>query len=80
MRPPGMNSLQQQARFDEFIGEFNHERSHEALAMKMPAEVYYVSPWPYRGLPEVSYPLHNRDALVTACGRICMHCKKISIS
>ena len=79
-RPPGMNSLQQQARFDEFLGEFNHERPHEALAMKMPAEVYAASPRPYRGLPELSYPLHDRDALVTACGRICMHCKKISIS
>ena len=79
-RPPGMNSLQQQARFDEFLGEFNHERPHEALAMKMPAEVYAASPRPYRGLPELSYPLHDRDALVTACGRICMHRKKISIS
>jgi hypothetical protein len=26
------------------------------------------------------YPLHDRDAPVTACGRICMHRKKISIS
>ena len=35
-RPPGMNSLQQQARFDAFVQEFNTERPHEALAMKMP--------------------------------------------
>ena len=33
-RPPGMNSLQQQARFDAFGREFNNERPHEALAMK----------------------------------------------
>ena len=26
------------------------------------------------------YPLHDRDVLVTACGRICMHRKKINIS
>ena len=25
-RPPGMNSLQQQARFDDFVHEFNAER------------------------------------------------------
>jgi transposase InsO family protein len=43
-RPPGMNSLQQQARFDAFVREFNHERPHEALAMKMPAEAYSASP------------------------------------
>ena len=35
-RPPGMNSLQQQARFDVFRHEFNTERPHEALAMQMP--------------------------------------------
>ena len=39
-RPPDMNSLQQQARFDVFVQEFNTERPHEALAMKTPAETY----------------------------------------
>ncbi len=79
-RPPGMNSLQQQARFDAFVQEFNTERPHEALAMKTPAEMYSASPTPYRGLPELTYPLHDRDVLVTACGRICMHRKRINIS
>jgi transposase InsO family protein len=79
-RPPGMNSLQQQAKFDEFVKEFNDERPHEALAMKRPAEVYVASPRPYLGLPELSYPLHDRDILVTACGRICMHRKRINVS
>ena len=79
-RPPGMNSLQQQARFDEFISEFNTERPHEALEMKCPAEIYTPSQRPYNGLPEVEYPFHDKDILVTACGRICMHRKKINIS
>ena len=79
-RPPGLNSLQQQARFDAFVREFNTERPHEALAMKCPAEVYSASPRPYAGLPELAYPLHDRDILVTACGRICMHRKKVNIS
>jgi transposase InsO family protein len=35
-RPPGQNSLQQQARFDAFTHEFNTERLHEALAMQCP--------------------------------------------
>jgi hypothetical protein len=39
-RPPGFNSLQQQARFDAFLREFNAERPHEALKMKRPAELY----------------------------------------
>ena len=79
-RPPGMNSLQQQARFDAFLQEYNTERPHEALAMKCPAEVYSASPRPYRGLPELAYPLHDREVLVTTCGRICMHRKRINVS
>jgi transposase InsO family protein len=79
-RPPDMNFLQQQARFDAFVKEFNVERPHEALAMKCPADVYLASPRPYQGLPELTYPLHDRDVLVTACGRICMHRKRVNIS
>ena len=80
-RPPGMNALQQQARFDEFVHEFNEERPHEALAMKRPAEVYAPSAKPFDGrLPELAYPLHDRDVLVTACGRICMYRKRVNIS
>ena len=79
-RPPAMNSLQQQAKFDAFVHEFNAERPHEALAMRCSAELYTTSPRPYHGLPELQYPWHDRDILVTACGRICMHRKKINIS
>lgn len=75
-----MNSLQQQARFDAFVREYNSERPHEALGMNRPAEVYTAFPRPYRGLPELSYPLHEREAVVTACGRICMHRKRASTS
>ena len=48
--------------------------------MKCPAQLYGPSNRPYGGLPEVDYPLHDRDILVSACGRICMHRKKINIS
>jgi transposase InsO family protein len=79
-RPPAMNSLQQQAKFDAFRQEFNTERPHEALAMKRPAEIYKPSTRIYGGLPEISYPFHDREILVTACGRICLHRKKINFS
>jgi transposase InsO family protein len=79
-RPPGMNSLQQQDRFDAFVSEFNVERPHEALDMKCPAELYLASPRRYDGLPDLAYPLHDRDVLITACGRLCLHRKRINIS
>jgi len=50
-RPPGMNSLQQQARFDAFVSEFNNERPHEALDMKRPARVIRL-----RRDPMLAYP------------------------
>lgn len=79
-RPPGMNSLQQQARFDGFLQEFNYERPHEAIAMKCPAEVYQPSPRSYAGLGELDYPFHDKAVIVTTCGRICMYGKKINLS
>jgi|SRR5579863_4678442 len=79
-RPPGMNSLQQQAKFDAFLQEFNTERPHEAIGMKCPAELYEPSTRTYTGLPELGYPFHDREILVTVCGRICLHRKKINLS
>jgi transposase InsO family protein len=79
-RPPNLNILQQQGRFDAFVQEFNAERPHEALDMKCPAQMYAASLRRYGGLPELSYPFHDRDVLVTACGRLCLHRKKINIS
>lgn len=79
-QPARANILQQQARFDEFVSEFNDQRPHEALKMKTPAEIYRPSVKQYRGLPEIDYPFHDREILVTSCGRLCMHRKKINIS
>src|SRR5689334_13143008 len=75
-RPAGANFLQQQARFDNFVAEFNVERPHEALEMKCPGEVYIPSSKLYSGLPDLTYPPHDREVMVTHCGRICMHRKR----
>ena len=79
-RPPGKNFLQQQAKFDQFIECYNHERPHQALGMKYPAELYRPSPRPYTGLPELEYPLHDRTLTVTQCGRLCVGRRKINLS
>lgn len=79
-RPAGTNSLQQQAKFDDFLHEFNAERPHEALNMQCPAEVYMPSAREYKGLSEPSYPFHDQIVNVTHCGRLCLHRKKINLS
>jgi transposase InsO family protein len=79
-RPAAANLLQQQAKFDAFLEEYNQERPHEGLAMRCPAEVYRPSPRPYQGLPEPHYPFHDKTLVVTSCGRLCLHRKKINLS
>ncbi len=48
--------------------------------MRCPAELYTLSARSYAGLPELTYPLHDRDVVVTACGRLCLNRKRINIS
>jgi hypothetical protein len=48
--------------------------------MKCPAEFYVPATRRYDGLPELIYPFHDRDILVTACGRLRLHRKRINIS
>jgi putative transposase len=58
-RPPEQNQAAQQARFDRFCREYNHERPHEALGQRTPASLYHASP---RRMPatraEPDYPGH----------------------
>jgi hypothetical protein len=68
-KPAAANVLQQQARFDTFLEQFNRERPHQALGMKVPADVYTRSPRVYRGLGDLTYPFHDQTIAVTRCGR-----------
>ena len=79
-KPAARNFLQQQAKFDDFIDCYNNERPHQALDMQYPAQRYRPSPRPYRGLPDIDYPFHDRAATVTTCGRICFNRQKINLS
>ena len=79
-KPAAPNVLQQQARFDAFVQQFNHERPHQALEMKVPADLYVRSPRVYRGLEDLSYPFHDGTFTVTTCGRICFKGQKVNLS
>jgi putative transposase len=79
-KPPGKNFLQQQARFDRFIAEYNQERPHQALGMRYPAELYLPSARRYQGLPPLEYPLHDATLTVTQCGRLCFGGRKVNLS
>lgn len=79
-KPAGENVLQQQGRFDDFIEYYNTERPHQGLGMATPAERYEENTRPYRGLPEIDYPFHDKTVTVTSCGRICVRRKKVNLS
>lgn len=79
-KPPAKTMLQQQDKFEDFIHEYNFERPHQALEMKRPADLYVPSVKKYEGLPDVSYPFHDKTVTVTNCGRICLGGKKIHFS
>src|SRR4029079_10832145 len=46
-RPPAATRAAQQQRFRRFRVEYNHERPHEALGQRVPAELYIPSARPY---------------------------------
>jgi len=79
-KPAAANVLQQQARFDAFVEQYNRERPHQALGMNVPAGVYQRSPRVYRGLEELTYPFHDSTITVTQCGRICFKGQKVNLS
>lgn len=61
-RPAAGTLAAQQARFDRFRAEFNHQRPHEALGQQMPAEHYQRSP---RRMPDrVAEPWYDAEHAV----------------
>lgn len=69
--PPQPTWQKQQAAFDRFRQEYNHERPHESLGQRCPANLYVASPRSYPAvLPEVPYPDHMQIRRVKAQGDI----------
>jgi len=79
-KPAAFNFLQQQERFDRFIGVYNHERPHQALGGAYPGQLYTPSARIDEPPGDPEYPFHDRSVRVTRCGRICIGKRKINLS
>jgi putative transposase len=79
-KPASFNFLQQQERFDRFVGVYNHERPHQSLNGAYPGELYTPSAREYQPPADPDYPFHDRTVRVTRCGRICLGRRKINLS
>ena len=71
-QPPSLNRHAQQRRFDRWRHEFNHERPHEAIAMRRPADLYTANTRRYRGSDKtIRYPEDYLVKPVSQSGFIC---------
>jgi transposase InsO family protein len=79
--PPAKDLRAQQKAFQAFRQEYNHERPHEALEMKVPAAVYLRSPRPYPSrLCQPEYEVGARVRTVGTCGRIRWNGERVFIT
>ncbi len=79
--PPAASLTEQQARFDAFRHDFNHNRPHEALGQRTPAEFYQPSPRPMpQSVPEPWYDADHELRRVRRTGEIKWRGKRVFVS
>jgi len=80
-RPPAVTPAAQQQRFRRFRAQYNHERPHEALGQRVPADLYTSSPRPYPArLPPIAYAPSMVVRRVAPCGSMKWHGRWVSVS
>lgn len=80
-RPPGRNLANQQAKFTRFMREYNEERPHEGIGLKVPAAMYERSPREYReASTQDEYPAHWQCRRVQRPGTIYWHKSPLFVS
>lgn len=72
--------LAQQALFDDWTAEFNHVRPHEAIGLRVPAELYRPSSRKMPMLVIPSYPKHMHPVHVDTSGKITHRRWKVHVS
>ncbi len=81
INPSAYSAPRQQKRFDEFIAEYNHERSHEGLDRQCPDAVYEYSSRSYpERIPEIEYDEGKVIRRVKRSGEIQWQNQRIYIS
>jgi transposase InsO family protein len=75
------NLAEQQALLDVWRNTYNHERPHEGIAMRMPAELYANSTRPFEASPiELQYPLGYLRRRVSSKGAISLSKLQVQVS
>lgn len=81
LAPPAGNPRRQQQAFHRFCERYNHQRPHEALDYKTPAECFAPSPRAMpRRVPELDYPPEFLVRRVSQQGSVCWKNERTFIS
>ena len=79
--PPRANLRQQQLAFEKFTEEYNHQRPHEALDYRVPAELYTPSDRCYRlGQEQLIYPPGVACRRISQQGSLKWKCERTFLS
>ena len=79
-KPAAANTLQQQARFDDFLAALQRGAAAPGPRDARPRRALRALAPPVRGLTPLEYPLHDWTGTVTHCGRICYKSRKVNLS
>lgn len=66
--PPSANLRSQRRRFERWVSERNHERPHEALGQRVPAELYHKSKRRLNDCDKLRYPKAHEVKTVSDSG------------
>ena len=70
-----------QSAFDAWRQEFNWERPHDSLGMRVPGEAYSKSTREYKGTPEdLFYPIDMLRRRVSLAGKLCINNQEYFLS
>jgi hypothetical protein len=80
-RPPAVNARAQQQRFNSFCRIYNEQRPHDALAGRVPADLYRPSPRPLPArLSPLEYAAHCRVRVVASNGDVAWRGQRLFVS
>lgn len=77
---PSATVVEETQRLEEWRKDFNFERPHEALGMKVPGEVYRPSERKLSAIGRYVYPLDFKRRYVDGDGRILLHGQRVTLS
>ena len=79
-QPPSANLRAQQRRFQRWLHTYNHQRPHESLGMRRPAEVYHPSQKRMGENVKIGYPKNYLVKTISSSGFLSFEAKSYHVA